>query len=143
MRKLLILAGLAALVMAAGTALMAADTAAPAPAAPKEGKAVVAPHQGFGERLGLTQEQKDQIKAILTKARTDAKAALDKAREIRKTAFEEIKTKVLTDEQRQKLADIKEQFKERFHRGGWRGHCGGGVGAVTPKAPLAPKAPAR
>jgi Spy/CpxP family protein refolding chaperone len=139
MRKLLIVAGLAVLVMAVGTALMAADTAAPAPPAPKVEKPV-GPHPGFANLLGLTQEQKDQIKTILTKARADAKAALDKAREIRKAAFEEIKTKVLTSDQRQKLTDLKERFQTRWqYRGGHRGWRGGrgGPGMETPKAPPA------
>lgn len=58
--------------------------------------------------LNLTDAQKAQIKEIFTTARADAQKATDKdaKRAIWKAAVEKVKTTVLTDEQRQKLAQM-------------------------------------
>ncbi len=54
-------------------------------------------------QLNLTQDQKTQVKAIMQQARKDAAAAPDMqaGKEIRKQAWQKVRTQVLTDAQRQ------------------------------------------
>ena len=79
-----------------------------------KGKGMHRPFAGLGKKLGLTDDQKAQVKAIMEQAHKDAKAATDKAdkAKIMKAAFEKIKTSVLTDDQRKKLADLQAERKE-------------------------------
>ena len=72
----------------------------------------------LGEKLGLTADQKTQIKAILEQAHKDAQAATDKAdkAKIMKAAFEKVKTTVLTPDQVKKLAEIMAERKAH-HKG--------------------------
>jgi Spy/CpxP family protein refolding chaperone len=72
------------------------------------------PMAGLGKKLGLTDDQKTQIKAIMQQARKDAKAATDKTDKIKimKAAFEKVKTSVLTGDQRKKLEELKAERKE-------------------------------
>jgi Spy/CpxP family protein refolding chaperone len=69
---------------------------------------------GLGKKLGLTDDQKAQIKAIMQQAHKDAQAATDKAdkAKIRQAAFEKIKTTVLTADQQKKLTELRAQCKE-------------------------------
>ena len=73
------------------------------------------PMAGLGKKLGLTDDQKTQIKAIMEQARKDAKAATDKADKVKimKAAFEKVRTPVLTGDQRKKLEELKAERKER------------------------------
>ena len=68
--------------------------------------------------LEMTDEQKAQAEAILTAAKTEAEAAEtpEAKHEIMRAAFEQIKTDVLTDEQRERA--------EQFHQGRRGGHHG-------------------
>lgn len=62
----------------------------------------------MAKALNLTDQQKQQVQAILDKARTDAASASDPQakREIHKAAWKDIRTNVLTDAQRQQLAQM-------------------------------------
>ncbi len=73
----------------------------------------------LGQLLGLTDDQKAQIKTIMTAAREQAKTAADRAAKVKifRDAFEKVKTTVLTDAQRQKLADLKAQWKANHPAG--------------------------
>ena len=68
----------------------------------------------MAKALGLTDDQKAQIKTIQDKAKADAeKADTQEAKmTIWKAAHEQITTKVLTEEQRKKLAEMREKMKE-------------------------------
>lgn len=68
--------------------------------------------QGAFSRLDLTDEQKEQFKELRTEHRTE----LRETRQKHRTALES----VLTDEQREKLEEMKD---EAFYGGGrrWRG----------------------
>lgn len=72
------------------------------------------PFAGLGKKLGLTDDQKAQVKAILQQARKDAQAATDKGdkKKIWQAAFEKIKTSVLTADQVKKLEELKAERKE-------------------------------
>jgi Spy/CpxP family protein refolding chaperone len=81
--------------------------------------------KAMAAKLGLTDDQKAQIKTILKAAHEQAKAAPDAAakKQIMKDAFEKIKTTVLTDAQRQILADMKAKAQQRGKGGkGGKGH---------------------
>jgi len=67
----------------------------------------------MAEKLGLTADQKEQVKAILKAAHEQAKAATDPEakKKIMHEAFAKIQTTVLTDAQRTELAKMKEQWK--------------------------------
>jgi Spy/CpxP family protein refolding chaperone len=80
-----------------------------------------------GAKLGLTPDQRVAAKAILKAAHEEAVKAADKAAKVKifKDAFDKIRTTVLTDAQRQKLADIREKMKE------WRLHQTPAQGAPT------------
>lgn len=60
-------------------------------------------------QLGLTDQQKAQVRGIFKQARLDARQAPDKAakRNIWRAAFERVKTQVLTDPQRKQLEEMK------------------------------------
>lgn len=62
-------------------------------------------------RLDLTEEQKAQIKEILDAARAEAKEAEGPKAKIFEAAFKKIRTEVLTDEQRKKLAQMRKHFR--------------------------------
>jgi Spy/CpxP family protein refolding chaperone len=143
MTKALLVVGAAVLAMLLGGVMaQAADQAAPAtPAAPQVTPAKPEGPHGKGGcvfgKLGLTDEQKAQVKTILTAAREQAKNAPDREAKMKimREAFDKIRTTVLTDEQRTKLADL----KAKWHEG--RGTCkkGPGKGTETPPAPSVPK----
>jgi Spy/CpxP family protein refolding chaperone len=83
--------------------------------------AVARRHKMMGkiaDKLGLTDEQKAQIKTIMQQARKDAQAAPDKAAKVKvmQAAREKIRTTVLTEEQRKKAEEMRARFKE--HRKG-------------------------
>jgi Spy/CpxP family protein refolding chaperone len=68
----------------------------------------------MAEKLGLTDDQKAQAKAILKAAHEQAKAATDPEakKKIMRDAFDKVRTTVLTEDQRTKLAELR---KERIH----------------------------
>jgi Spy/CpxP family protein refolding chaperone len=116
MRKLMLLAATVAVL----TLILGITTVQAVPGAGDgqgQGQSVKG-HGGLFAKLNLTQDQKNQIKTILTKAHAQAKAATDPAakKAIWKAAFEEIKTKVLTDAQRAEL--------EKIMKGAGGGKCG-------------------
>ena len=86
------------------------------------------------EKLGLTDKQKEDAKAILKAAHEEAKKATDHAAKMKiwKDAFEKVKTTVLTDEQRAKLKDMREGWREGPGRKG-----GEDKGASPAPAPAA------
>jgi Spy/CpxP family protein refolding chaperone len=120
--------GVAVLALLAGSALADENT----PAAPP-GKCGAMKHPGvcWTEKLNLTPDQRAKVKEILKAAHEQVAAAPDRAAKmkIRRDAFEKIKTTVLTDVQRKKLAERREKCKE--HR----------RAPETPKAPDTPQAP--
>ena len=129
------IAGMAVLALAIGGAWA---KGAPATGGPeKVAKGDHGRHPLFGrlaEKLGLSDKQKEDAKAILQAAREEAKKVTDRKAKMKiwKDAFEKIKTTVLTDDQRAKLKDMRENGRER------RGHRGGkGKGAGTAPAPAA------
>jgi Spy/CpxP family protein refolding chaperone len=67
----------------------------------------------LSQKLNLTDPQKQQVQAILDKAKADAAAAPDPQakREIHKAAWKDIRTNVLTEPQREQLAKM-----HRHHR---------------------------
>jgi Spy/CpxP family protein refolding chaperone len=76
------------------------------------------------EKLNLTSDQQAQMKSILGKAKADAANATDvqAKRQIWKDAWSNIKTNVLTEQQRAQLAQMHQAGRERWgHRKGW-GH---------------------
>jgi len=90
-------------------------------------------HPLFGrlaEKLGLSDKQKEDAKAIL-------KAAHEANRKNLKDAFEKVKTTVLTDAQRAKLKDRREGWREGPGRKGGKGKGGEGKGAGPAPAPAA------
>lgn len=62
----------------------------------------------LSQKLNLTDQQKQQVQAILDKAKADAAAAPDPQakREIHKAAWQDIRTNVLTEPQREQLAQM-------------------------------------
>lgn len=70
---------------------------------------------GVLDKLNLTDDQKAQVKAIMTQAKADAKQATDKAakKEIHKAAWEKVRTTVLTDAQRKQLEQMKADRKAK------------------------------
>jgi Spy/CpxP family protein refolding chaperone len=104
MKSLMILA------MAAMVALVVAGSAMANGGSPGggSGKGGAMKAHALFSQLDLTDTQKASIKAIMTQARTDAKAATDKPakREIFKTARKAVLA-VLTDAQRAKLKELR------------------------------------
>ena len=114
MKWMLMAMGVAAIALAAGSILAADSATTPAPApAPEKGQATKGHVGQVAEKLGLTDDQKVQVKAILKAAHEQAKAATDPEakKKIMHEAFAKIKTTVLTDAQRTELAKMKEQWK--------------------------------
>ena len=130
MRRLVLVA--AAVALAAFVLSATAVQAAPG-AGKGQGQGPAAMGKGAGgglfAKLNLTQDQKDQIKTILAKARADAKAATDKAAKmaIWKAAFEKIKA-LLTPEQLAQLEKMKGGGKGGMGGGQWGGGKGSGGG---------------
>jgi len=114
---LLVLAMGAVMAMAAGSVLAADEAAAPAakPAPKAEARAGIAMQL---DQLGLTDDQKAQIKAILQAAAEQAKQAPDIQAKLQifKDALEKIQTTVLTDEQRAKVQQGQEQLKQKMEQ---------------------------
>ena len=113
MKWMLMAMGVAAVTLAAGSILAADSATAPAPA-PAPEKAAKGHGGKMAEKLGLSDDQKAQVKAILQAAHEQAKAATDPEakKKIMHDAFDKIKTTVLTEDQRTKLAAL---HKERIH----------------------------
>ena len=93
----------------------------------------------MGEKLGLTDKQKEDAKAIFKAAREEAKKATDHAAKMKiwKDAFEKVKTTVLDDAQRAKLKDRREGWREGPGRKGGKDKGGEGKGAGPAPAPAA------
>ena len=136
MKGLLIVITVAALALliGAGQALAQPAAATTTPPAVKPGKVEGGGWGGgfchfrhyrrpmLGEKLGLTDQQKEQARTILKAAREQGGAEI-------KAAFEKIRTTVLTDAQRKTLDDLKAKWEAR------RGE--------KPAAKPAPAAPAK
>jgi hypothetical protein len=93
----------------------------------------------MAEKLGLTDKQKADAKAICQAASEEAKKATDPAAKMKimKDAFEKVKTTVLTDEQRAKLKGSHEGWREGPGHKGDKDKGGEGKGAGTAPAPAA------
>jgi Spy/CpxP family protein refolding chaperone len=103
--------GVAVLALAAGWAL--AENAATPAAGP--GEAAQARGEQMASKLGLTAEQREQMRKILRAAHEEAQNAPDreaKAKIIRE-AMEKIKATILNDEQRKKWEDVRQGAGER------------------------------
>jgi Spy/CpxP family protein refolding chaperone len=133
----------ATLALAVQAASGAATTTPPAKAPAAQVGATPPARGAWAGKLGLTDEQRTQIQAILKDAREHARTAADRAAkmQIMKAAFEKIKTTVLTDEQRQKLDQFK--AKRQAHRPFGPGSPMKGPRPVGPRGfgPGAPAAP--
>lgn len=88
------------------------------------------------KRLDLTADQQTKVRDILTKAHEDAKAAPtpEARREIMKTAWEKVRTDVLTDAQRSKFT----QMHGQWYKGGPKGP-GHGLKSGQGSRPAQPK----
>lgn len=75
-------------------------------------------HNGILSKLNLTDAQQAAVKKIFEDANEQAKSAPDKeaAMKIHKDAWEKVKTTVLTDEQRTKLAELKSECAAKQHK---------------------------
>ena len=113
MRNLVVtILGVAGLALSAGWAL--AENAATPPAAPGEAAAAARGGQIAG-RLGLSAEQREQMRTILKAAHEQAENAADREAKgkILREAMEKIKTTVLNDEQRKKWDEVRQSAGER------------------------------
>jgi len=113
-RLLLVTLGVAVLALSAGWVL-AESAATPAAPAAGAGDAIKARGEQMAERLGLSAEQREQMRTILKAANEQAQNATDreaKAKVIRE-AMEKIKTTVLNDEQRKKWDEVREGAGQR------------------------------
>ena len=107
----------AVLVLSAGWAL--AENAATPAAGP--GEAAKVRSEQAAERLGLSAEQREQMRTILKAAHEQAENATDREAKgkILREAMEKIKTTVLNDEQRKKWDELRQGAGERAkERGG-------------------------
>lgn len=66
------------------------------------------------EELNLTDEQKEQVKALRAKEAEEAKPLMDQLGEIHKKYKEEFKS-ILTEEQQKQLGEIKAKRQARHH----------------------------
>jgi Spy/CpxP family protein refolding chaperone len=109
MKKMLTVLMAGVICLAGASSALAAKSAG---ATSRPGKGHMACHRG--KMLNLTADQEAQIKAIVTQARADAKAATDKQAKLAvwKAAREKIRTTVLTDAQRQQI----DQWKASHHK---------------------------
>ena len=121
--KAYVMAGVLAVAFAVGAGIVWADTATTPPTTPPTA-APPAPAKGgegmrseLAERLGLSPEQREQMRSVLQAARAEAEKATDPAakRQIYEQAFEKIKTTVLNPEQQKKLAEVRENPGMRAH----------------------------
>jgi Spy/CpxP family protein refolding chaperone len=138
-KYLMTVVGVAAMALAAGI-ILAAETGGATPTTPPAKADVARPHGGWwADKLGLTPDQRDQVKAIMTTAREQAASAPDHAAKVKifKDAFEKVKTTVLTDAQRTKLAELRASPAGRM-RG--RAHFVGEKLCLTPEQRDAAKA---
>jgi len=113
MRNLVVtILGVAGLALSAGWAL--AENAATPPAAPGEAAAAARGGQIAG-RLGLSAEQREQMRTILKAAHEQAENAADREAKgkILREAMEKIKTTVLNDEQRKKWDEVRQGAGDR------------------------------
>jgi Spy/CpxP family protein refolding chaperone len=107
----------AVLVLGAGWAL--AENAATPAAGP--GEAAKVRSEQAAERLGLSAEQREQMRTILKAAHEQAENAADREAKgkILREAMEKIKTTILNDEQRKKWDELRQDVGERLReRGG-------------------------
>ena len=107
----------AVLVLSAGWAL--AENAATPAAGP--GEAAKVRSEQAAERLGLSAEQREQMRTILKAAHEQAENAADREAKgkILREAMEKIKTTILNDEQRKKWDELRQGAGERAReRGG-------------------------
>jgi len=113
-RSLVVTLGAAVLALSAGWVL-AQDAAAPAAPAAAPADAVKARGEQMAERLGLSAEQRGEMRAILKAAQEQAQNAPDREAKakILREAMEKIKATVLGDEQRRKWDDVRESAGER------------------------------
>jgi len=117
MRWLVLTLGMGVLALSAGWAL-AENAATPAAGA---GEGLQARGERIAERLGLSAEQREQMKAILKAAHEEAQGAADREAKakIMREAMEKVRTTVLDDEQRKKWDGVRESAGERAReRGG-------------------------
>jgi Spy/CpxP family protein refolding chaperone len=87
--------------------------------------------------LGLTPDQRAAAKAIFKAAHEAAVKVTDRAAKVKifADAKEKVRTTVLTDVQRQKLAALREKIKDR-----WQHKAPAAAAPATPKVPAAPTA---
>jgi Spy/CpxP family protein refolding chaperone len=107
----------AVLVLGAGWAL--AENAATPAAGP--GEAAKVRGEQMAERMGLSAEQREQMRTILKAAHEQAENAADREAKgkILRKAMEKIKTTILNDEQRKKWDELRQGAGERAReRGG-------------------------
>ena len=119
-RSLVATLGAAVLALSAVWAL-AQNAAAPAASATGPGDAVKARGEQTAGRLGLSAEQRGEMRAILKAAQEQAQNAPDREAKakILREAMEKVKTTVLNDEQRKKWDGVRESVVDRAReRGG-------------------------
>jgi Spy/CpxP family protein refolding chaperone len=101
--------------------VLAQSAATPAAPAAGAGETIKARGEQMAERLGLSAEQREQMRTILKAAQEQVQSATDreaKAKIIRE-AMEKIKTTGLNDEQRKKWDEVREGAGQRLkERGG-------------------------
>jgi Spy/CpxP family protein refolding chaperone len=118
MRNLVVtILAVAVLVLSAGWAL--AENAATPAAGP--GEAAKVRSEQMAERMGLSAEQREQMRTILKAAHEQAENATDREAKgkILREAMEKIKTTILNDEQRKKWDELRQGAGERaMERGG-------------------------
>lgn len=113
-RSLVVTLGVAVLALSAGWAL-AQNAAAPAAPAAGPGDAVKPRGEPVAERLGLSAEQRDEMRAILKAAHEETQNAPDREAKakILREAMEKVRTTVLNDEQRKKWDEVRAGAGER------------------------------
>ncbi|MCX5653975.1 MAG: Spy/CpxP family protein refolding chaperone [Planctomycetota bacterium] len=111
MRWIVLTLGMGVLALSAGWVL-AENAATPAAGA---GGDLQARGEHIAERLGLSAEQREQMKAILKAANEEAQGAADREAKAKtyREAMEKIKSTVLNDEQRKKWEEVRKGAGDR------------------------------
>ena len=93
--------------------------------------------QRMKEALSLSDDQVTQIEAIFKEAAAQAQTDRSLARERHRKTAEKIDA-ILTEEQKAKHAQLREQFRQNHRRGRFRGTPGGQTGPDTSPPPDVP-----